>query len=82
MKVNVFNEAAVEVKEQEFFLKLVQRGKAVNLILVDENGKPVENAILLQIKPNMQLYRYACINKRLGLPLDDRDRLSLSESAD
>ncbi len=81
MIIRVYEDGVTENKEQEFFLKLVQRGEAVNLMLVDKKGKQIENTILLQIKPNMTLYRYTCINNRLELPLDERNRLKEEHSA-
>lgn len=81
MKVSIYNEIMVEDEEQEFFLRLVQRGNSVNLVLVEKDGTPVNGAALLQIKPNMRLYRHTCINEKLGLSLDEMGRLLLSGPA-
>ena len=82
MKVSIYKEAPAIEKEQEFFLKLVKAGEAVNLLLVDKKGKEIMGGILLQIKKDMTLYRYTYMDDELGLPLDVEDRLKLGDSPD
>ena len=79
MEVRVYEEKRVEDKKQEFFLRLVQWGESVGLVLVNLNGIEVTGGKLLRIKRDMKLYRYGSVNDTLGLPLDIRDRLELTE---
>ena len=71
MKVSIYKEVPKVKKEQEFFLKLIKVGEAVNLVLVDKEGEEILGAILLQIKKDMTLYRYTYIEDSLGLPLEE-----------
>lgn len=82
MKIRVYNEEPVEDKEREFILKLEKVGNAVNLILVNEKGAEISKGILLQITSEMKLHRYSYINDKLGLPLDENERLTLTELPD
>ena len=81
MRVRVYGETA-KTKEQEYLLKLRSRGNSVQLILVHEDGLEVDGGILLQINPDMKLYRYGCIGKTIGLPLNEENRLKLAEHAE
>ena len=74
MKISIYDENPEE-KEQEFILKLVQKGRQVELVLVDPKGEPILNGILLIITKDMRLNRFGSINKNLGLPLDASGKL-------
>ena len=83
MKVSIYKEVPGVKKEQEFFLKLVKAGEAVNLVLVDKKGEELLGGILLQIKKDMTLYRYTYIEDNLGLPLEEGlGKLKLGDSPD
>ena len=82
MKVRVFDEKPIEDRKREFFLRLVQSGKSVDIVLVDPDGIKVQGGMLLRIKHDMKLFRYRGVNDTLGLPLDEKGSLKLTESID
>ena len=78
MKVSIYNENQVK-KEPEFFLRLVQIGLDINLVLVYPDGNKMDGGILLEITKDMRFKRTGYINSTLGLPLNEKRQLELEE---